>query len=217
MAKKGCTSWKKGLTKESDPRIKSFPAWNKGLTKETDSRVADMANKIKGHIIPWNKGLTKENDPRIASYANNKIGKRRLDMIGDNNPSRRPDIHASKFGKGNPNWNGGCSTVYCEKWTAEFRERIRSYFNHECIVCGKSQEENNRKLCCHHVYYNKDACCNGMDDEWKFATLCNSCHAKTGIKKDRIRWQYILNYIIYEIYNNKTYYTKEEYVKIIIY
>ena len=44
--------------------------WNKGLTKETDKRVKEMTKKAgktykkRGHIV-WNKGLTKE-DPRLA-------------------------------------------------------------------------------------------------------------------------------------------------------
>ena len=57
--------WSKGLTKETDERIKKFTgrkkggtSWNKGLTKETDKRIAKGARAISKAVkgrIPWNK------------------------------------------------------------------------------------------------------------------------------------------------------------------
>jgi len=41
---KGHIAWNKGLTKETDKRIKK--AWNKGLTKETDERVMKMVENL---------------------------------------------------------------------------------------------------------------------------------------------------------------------------
>ena len=41
--------------------------WSKGLTKETDSRVKHMSDSLKGRKV-WNKGLTKETDERVRSY-----------------------------------------------------------------------------------------------------------------------------------------------------
>ena len=42
----------------------SHVAWNKGLTKETDKRIKEQSELIKGHIS-WNKDLTKETDVRV--------------------------------------------------------------------------------------------------------------------------------------------------------
>ena len=42
-----------------------------------------------------------------------------------------------------------------------------------------------------------------------FAALCGSCHSKTN--RNRERWESMLHRIIDEIYNGKSYYTKEEY------
>jgi len=47
-AKRGYIPWNKGLTKETDLRVKS--SWNKGLTKDTDERVKVGADKIIGHL-----------------------------------------------------------------------------------------------------------------------------------------------------------------------
>jgi len=52
--------------------------WNKGLTKETDSRIKKMANSISKATlgrIPWNKGLTKETDDRVRKYAQSLEGR----------------------------------------------------------------------------------------------------------------------------------------------
>lgn len=47
-----------------------------------------------GKLKTWNKGLTKETDGRIKKYSELKKGKTRYDMIGDNNPSKRPEVRA---------------------------------------------------------------------------------------------------------------------------
>jgi len=93
QALKGKESWSKGLTKESDERVRrrgvatgigrkaafeegSIVAWNKGLTSETDERVAEAAAGLKekyaaGDVVPWAKGRTKESDERVAAMATN--------------------------------------------------------------------------------------------------------------------------------------------------
>lgn len=47
MAYKGCIPWNKGLTKETDSRVKE--GWCKGYTKETHSSVAKQANQMIGN------------------------------------------------------------------------------------------------------------------------------------------------------------------------
>lgn len=90
-ALRGKTSWAKGLSKETDERIKArgdatsrgrreafergeIVAWNKGQTTATDERVAAAALNLKsayaeGSIVPWAKGLTKNTDERVAAMA----------------------------------------------------------------------------------------------------------------------------------------------------
>jgi len=88
---KGKISWAKGLTKDTDDRVKRrgestsvgrslafkegrIKLWSKGLTKDTDARVAAAAKNLKdkftsGEAVPWAKGLTTETDSRIAAMA----------------------------------------------------------------------------------------------------------------------------------------------------
>jgi len=135
-------------------------------------------------------------------------------------------------GKNNPNWTGGPKD-YCEKWSLEFRRRIRAFFNYECAECGTPQKEN--LLECHHVYYDKKACCSIFEDGKyfsnlgikgnsnsfeiigdpnKFVALCDSCHKKTSGKKNREYWARHFEEIINNYYLGRSYFTKEEYEKI---
>jgi len=140
---------------------------------------------------------------------------------GENHSSKRPEVrkkmsenHYDNSGCRNGRWQGGVSKLpYCEKWNSKLQERIRAFFDYECVLCGKPQSENIDKngkvwnLSCHHVDYNKQVCCDN-DLVARFAALCLSCHGKTGYNKER--WQEIIHRIIDEIYNGKSYYTKEE-------
>ena len=110
-------------------------------------------------------------------------------------------------GKNSPFWLGGISfEPYCQKFNEEFKERVREFFNNECVLCGATQT--GEKLSVHHVEYNKQACCDGKPVH--FAALCHPCHSKTN-RNGRDRWENIFHRIIDEIYEGKSYYTKEEY------
>ena len=113
-------------------------------------------------------------------------------------------IHA---GEKNGRWDGGKSfEPYCPKWTQDLRRRIRAFFEYQCITCSKTTKENKELLSCHHVEYDKQACCDGKPVQ--FAALCRRCHIRTN--SDKPRWEAIFHRIIDEIYNGKSYYTKEE-------
>lgn len=64
------------------------------------------------------------------------------------------------FGWMSSNWKGGISNgIYCQKFNADLRRRVRAFFGNKCFLCGKPQSENPKKLAVHHVNYNKNACC----------------------------------------------------------
>jgi len=110
-------------------------------------------------------------------------------------------------GSNHPNWKGGISCKpYCPKWTKELRRRIRAFFNYECVTCGKTTAENGKQLSCHHVTYDKNACCD--EKPVQFAALCMRCHVKSNY--ERSRWEAMLHRIIDEIYDGRSYYTREE-------
>ena len=83
-----------------------------------------------------------------------------------------------KQGKNAPAWKGGLSfEPYCSKFNTQLKEHIRAKCGRICIVCGKSEKENGKKLAVHHVDYDKEQGCKGKD--WLLVPLCASCHSKS--------------------------------------
>jgi len=119
--KKGYTPWNKGLTKETEPRIKN--SWNKGLTKETDPRVKKYSETLRGrtmtekqkakqsvtrkeriksgNIVIWNKGLKGFNPSPETNFKKGHVpwtkGKRGL----------WTNTGRTHFKKGQEAWNKG--------------------------------------------------------------------------------------------------------------
>ena len=87
------------------------------------------------------------------------------------------------------------SNKYCYKFNEECREQNREKYNRECFFCGKTEEENERKLSSHHADYNKNQGCDKTPD-WKLVPLCISCHSMTGgNKENRVVWEARILYL----------------------
>jgi hypothetical protein len=111
-------------------------------------------------------------------------------------------------GERHPLWKGGVSfEPYCPKFNHEFKERVRAFWGYECGNCGKTQEENGRKLAVHHVNYRKDACCN-EEVAWQFVPLCISCHTHTNHHREE--WEKKLSQIIEDRYDGQCYFRQGE-------
>jgi len=187
------------------------PNYGKHLSNETKIK---MSNALSGkkftdeHRLKLSDSKKGEKNPMFKKSKENPFyGKTHSDET-------KLKISNSRKGKcvgpENKNWNGGSSfEPYCPKWTKDLRVRIRTFFDNHCVLCGKDRSCQKKELSCHHVEYNKTACCDGKPVQ--FAALCGKCHAKTNI--DRPRWEAMLHRIIDEIYGGRSYYTKEEYIK----
>ena len=195
------------------PFNKQHIPWNKGLTKETDERVAKYAKTLTGktrppEVVQKIAESIKRNHKRKGIPRSEETKKKISNTKQNMSLERKEKIRESHRGKNNGRWLGGISfEPYCPKFNEELKERIRSYFEFKCMLCGKEEELDGRKLSCHHVEYNKNACCDGKLVQ--FAALCQTYHNKT-THGDRERWENMLHIIICEIYNNRSYYTKEE-------
>ena len=99
-------------------------------------------------------------------------------------------IYRSKnySGKNSHAWKGGKSfDPYPIIFNGEFKRMIRERDGFRCMACGKSEEGNGRKLCVHHVDYDKD---NTTPENC--VSLCLSCHSKS-THQDRVWWQEMLS------------------------
>ena len=177
----------------SDETKKKISDANLGR-KRTDEQRLKLSDSKKGEKNPMFK-KSKEN----PFYGKNHSDETKLKI----STNRRGKC----VGTENKNWRGGSSfEPYCPKWTKDLRVRIRAFFDNRCVLCGKDRRCQKKELSCHHVDYNKTACCDGKPVQ--FAALCSKCHAKTNA--DRPRWEAMLHRIIYEIYGGKSYFTKDE-------
>ena len=171
------------MTEESKKKLseshKGQKAWNKGIptSEETKKKIS---NSEKGRKA-WNKGVScpEEIRKKISESLKGKPF----------SEERKRNISESIKGEKNGNWNGGNSfEPYCYLFNKEFKEKVRDKFNRKCFICGKSEEENGKKLSVHHINYNKNCLCD--DSNCLFVPLCNSCHSKTN--KSREYWEKLL-------------------------
>jgi hypothetical protein len=145
------------------------------------------------------------------------------------------------IGENNPRWVGG-PKEYCPKFNKDLKNRIIAfywYMNNGILICLECGDiiENNTVRHCHHVYYDKKACCfvsiDGkyfsnlgikgnektfeiIGDPNKFVPLHHGCHATTGGNTKREFYARKYETVINEKYNGKSYFTKEEYSKFLI-
>lgn len=97
---------------------------------------------------------------------------------------------ASKGNSGVNNYmwkNGASFNPYCEKFNNKRREIVREFYGRICFICGKTEEENGRRLPVHHVDADKEQGCNGKS--WELVPLCTSCHGKMHGKKNEEYWR----------------------------
>jgi hypothetical protein len=102
-------------------------------------------------------------------------------------------------------WLGGKSfEPYCPKFNRDFKERVREFWGRKCVVCGKTEKENGKLLCVHHVNYQKEACCDNAHP--LFVALCVKCHTKTN--GNRNYWKEFFTKLIVEKYGGRSYLSK---------
>lgn len=74
----------------SGSHYKKVP-WNKGLSKDTDERVKKASDSHKG-VTAWNKGLTKEVDTRIKSIPRSEETKEKIRLS-----HLKPEVQFKRF------------------------------------------------------------------------------------------------------------------------
>ena len=196
---------------------KRHPLFGKHHTQETRQKISQTnlghptSEEARQKLSQASSG---SNNPRYGvKLSQDQIERQRNSLLSfyDRHPEVKDQISDAHSGEKNHNWKGGISfEPYCPKFNHDLKERVRSYFDYKCVICGKTTEENGRELSVHHVEYDKMACCHGKPVQ--FAALCHKCHSITNF--DREYWEAMLHRIIDEIYNGRSYYTQEEYQKL---
>ena len=195
--KKGNIPWnkdKKGLQ----------VAWNKGLTKETDKRVKVMSEKHKGQkrskeakqrmsIAQTGKIHTKEHNRNISDKLKGKeksdIHRRNISKANEGKclskeirDKIRDTLKGKYVGENHPNWQGGITPKNTKIRNSDeykdWRDIIYKRDNYTCQLC-------NMKGCylnAHHILPFCDFLKLRMAIE-NGITLCKKCHYKTKFKE----------------------------------
>ena len=119
--------------------------WNKGLTKETDERVKKQGETYKeryanGEIDEiWSKGKTKEDDPRLM-----QLSESLLDFYqSDEGIELKIRFSKNEKGEGNP--------FYGKQHTDEAKERMKEKHSTEEVKEKHRQDRKNQKFPNHHT------------------------------------------------------------------
>lgn len=108
------------------------------------------------------------------------ISKARMGMIFS--AKHRENIGKAQAGEKSHRWKGGISRLpYSQDWTETLRKSIRQRDNYTCQLCGKTQKQEHRKLCVHHIDYDKENC-----NPENLIALCRSCNVE--VNSDREFW-----------------------------
>jgi DNA-directed RNA polymerase subunit RPC12/RpoP len=100
-------------------------------------------------------------------------------ISGDNHWSKKPEY----TGSNHPCYKGGRKRecmIYSTLFNAKIKDKIKERDNYTCRICGATDVV----LHCHHIDYNKFN--NALEN---LVSLCNSCHAKTNVYRNREAWK----------------------------
>lgn len=194
--------------------------WNKGLTKETDERVRKNVEggektRFKKGQIPWNRNkkmseeiCQKNREAHIGLQVGEKNSNFKGGPIAFNcthcggivyrYPSalkRGKRFYCSKeclgkwrsrnlVGEKAANFIDGRSFLdYPEEFDWQLKELIRLRDGYKCQKCGCPETENIEKLSIHHIDYSKE---NNLPSN--LISLCRSCNVQ--VNSDREKWEF---------------------------
>lgn len=156
----------------------NHPNFGKTLTEDTCAKIS--ASKI-------GKPRSEETRTKLsaASIELWKDPEFRDKHSGENNHNfgktfskeHRAKMSVSGIGENNPSWRGGISfEPYCPAFNGQLKEKIRNRDNRTCVLCGKSEIQNGRRLSVHHIDGDKMQGCDGK--KWYLCALCHSCNSR---------------------------------------
>lgn len=186
-------------------RGKNISISKKGKTpifSNPKERGKNISKKLKGRIFSdeWKKKIKEAKQGSKLNLSDEERNRRVETMIGNNNPSKnpevrkkqseagkinwkRPEFRNSHTGANSATWQGGLSKFpYSLDWEESIKEAVRKRDGYCCQLCliseNSLQGNYHEKLDVHHIDYDKTNC-----DIDNLITLCKSCHPKTNFNR----------------------------------
>ncbi len=179
------------------PFIKGNIPWNKGkkLTEEYKLKISkSKKGKTNGHFGLYHTEETKRKmSESHMEHKHTEDQKRKIGLASIGNKSHRGRIQSNEsnlkrsktlkgkyIGKLASGWRNGKSfELYGIEFNKELKEKVRKRDNYTCQECDKTEKELKKKLCVHHIDYNKK-----NNKENNLISLCKKCHSKTNFKRE---------------------------------
>lgn len=170
--------------------------------KHTEKSKREISKTLIGHVVSKStrskiskallgRGLSIEHKQKMSESAKMKI----FSVEHRENLSKAMK-KLFKNPKNHPSWKGGISfEIYPLKFKRT-RESICKRDDYICQLCGKTEKQNHKKLCAHHIDYDKKNC-----KPKNLITLCHVCNVE--VNSDRETWARIFRNMIRKIYEKK--------------
>lgn len=181
-----CPGWKHNKETKQKMKInskgknKGNKAWNRGLTKETDERISKYAKKLTGL--------------KRSEECKNKMRETRKEMI-DN--GWKPAIFDKEFYE--KHGIKKSKYPYNEKFDKKLKQKVRYYYNNQCVVTGMSNDEHKQLYGCslivHHWNYDKST-----DDSYWMVPVCRPVNSY--VEHDKEAWMSFFGGIVQEKIDN---------------
>ena len=148
--------------------VRTKEIWNKGLTKETDERVRKVSEKLKGKPSGMkDKHQSEKVKERIREFNKGKVGYYK----GKKRPEHS-EMMSGRIGINSSGWKGGCRDYWHEQAWNKFGKD-------SCEMCGMSNKEHiqsTRDRLHMHCVGGKEMYHIQTKENW--ICLCNKCHPK---------------------------------------
>lgn len=190
--REGISGWSKGLTKETDVRLKKLSESNIGkkLSEETKNKLRQSMKE------QYKSGKRKITIPKLSGKQHGMYGKTHTPEVRKKlsesltgrklTKEHKINIGLGQEGEKGSNWQGGKSfEPYSPKFNNTLKEQIRRRDHYRCQECFRHQSELRtktnklRKLSIHHIDYDKK-----NNNPNNLISLCITCHAQTNFNRD---------------------------------
>jgi len=216
MFKKENIPWNKGLTKETDERVRQY-SYTQSENKKNTGAAKGKNNPMFGvhrfgkdsphygrkHNLDTKINLSKFRKEYYTNHKHPSIGKKRIDLTLRNLKSAgknyteiyglsksieiKNKIAEAQTGNKSHFWRGGIAyTPYTSEFNKRLKKIIKERDSYTCQICGIKTI---RTGDIHHIDYDKK-----NSDQSNLILLCNSCHSKTNF--DRRNWMDVLSMFI---------------------